>query len=118
MRREAVDATKTTAQINGKDFVVGEDFLPNSVAATLTGPFVFAGNGWVIKPKNLDSYKGVDVKDKVIVVVGSGFPRGVARTDLAGQMGTDWSSPGVYAQQHGAKGSLRDSVRHLTSLHG
>ncbi|PYS23498.1 MAG: hypothetical protein DMF72_08845 [Acidobacteria bacterium] len=106
LRREAVDATKTTAQINGKDFVVGEDFLPNSVAATLTGPFVFAGNGWVIKSKNLDSYKGVDVKDKVMVVVGSGFPRGVTRADLAGQMGTDWSSPGVYAQQHGAKGVL------------
>jgi len=106
LRREAIDATKTTAQINGKDFVVGEDFLPNSVTTTLTGPFVFAGNGWVIKSKNLDSYKGVDVKDKVIVVVGNGFPRGVARADLAGVMGTDWSSPAVYAQQHGAKGVL------------
>jgi len=106
LRREAIDAPRTTAQINGKDFPVGEDFLPNSVAATLTGPFVFAGNGWVIKSKNLDSYKGIDVKDKVIVVVGNGFPRGITRNDLAGQMGTDWSSPGVYAQRHGAKGVL------------
>ena len=106
LRREALDATKTTAQINGKDFTVGEDFLPNAVSATLAGPFVFAGNGWVIKSKNLDSYKGIEVKDKVIVVVGNGFPRGVTRTDLAGRMGEEWSSPGVYAQQHGAKGVL------------
>src|SRR5205814_9816779 len=27
LRREALDATKSTAQINGKEFVVGEDFL-------------------------------------------------------------------------------------------
>ena len=106
LRREALDTANTTAQINGIDFTVGEDFLPNSVTATLTGPFVFAGNGWVIKSKNLDSYKGIEVKDKVIVVVGQGFPRGVARTDLAGRMGEDWSSPAVYAQQHGAKGVL------------
>ncbi len=106
LRREALDVTKTSAQINGKDFAVGEDFLPSAVAATLTGPLVFAGNGWVIKSKNLDSYKGVEVKDKIIVVVGQGFPGGVARTDLAGTMGTDWSSPAVYAQQHGAKGVL------------
>jgi len=59
-----------------------------------------------VKAKNLDSYQGVDVKDKIIVVVGSGFPRGIARADIAGRMGTDWSSPTVYAQQHGAKGVL------------
>src|SRR3989441_748177 len=75
LRRDALDVTKTSAQVNGKDFAVGEDFLPSAVAATLTGPLVFAGNGWVIKSKNLDSYKGVDVKDKIIVVVGQGFPR-------------------------------------------
>src|SRR6266581_752287 len=29
LRREALDVTKTSAQINGKDFAVGEDFLPS-----------------------------------------------------------------------------------------
>lgn len=106
LRREALDQTKTSASINGKDFVVGEDFLPNAVPATLTGPLVYAGNGWVLKAKNWNPYQGIDVKDKVIVVVGSGFPRGVTRSDLAGQMGEDWSSPTIYAQQHGAKGVL------------
>ena len=106
LRREALDTARTTAQINGKDFALGDDFLPNSVTTTLTGPFVFANSGWVLKAKNFDSYQGVDVKDKVIVVVGLGFPKGVTRADLAGRMGEDWSSPAVYAQQHGAKGVL------------
>src|SRR2546425_11892981 len=33
LRREALDVTKTSAQVNGKDFAVGEDFLPSAVAA-------------------------------------------------------------------------------------
>ena len=106
LRREALDPSKSSADINGQTFNFGEDFLPNAVAMTLTGPLVFAGNGWVIKSRNLDPYQGVDVKDKIIVVVGLGFPRGIARADLAGRQGVDWSSPTVYAQQHGAKGVL------------
>ncbi|MFN2579435.1 MAG: hypothetical protein ABR607_17340, partial [Pyrinomonadaceae bacterium] len=58
LRREARDATKTSASINGKDFVAGDDFLPNAVSATLSGPLVYAGNGWVLKAKNLNPYQG------------------------------------------------------------
>src|SRR5205085_11647585 len=79
LRREALDPTKTSASINGKDFFVGDDFLPNAVSATLSGPLVYAGNGWVLRSKNLNPYQGIDVKDKIIVVVGNGFPRGVTR---------------------------------------
>ena len=106
LRRDALDPSKSSADINGQKFNFGNDFLPNAVAVTLTGALVFAGNGWVIKSKNLDPYQGVDVKDKIIVVVGQGFPRGITRADLAGRQGVDWSSPTVYAQQHGAKGVL------------
>lgn len=108
LRREALDPSKSIAEINGQKFSIGEDFIPNAVGASLTGPLVFAGNGWVIKSKTWDPYQGVDVKDKIIVVVGSGqgFPRGVTRADLAGRQGEDWSSPTAYAQQHGAKGVL------------
>ncbi len=106
LRREALDAAHSSVEINGQKFNFGEDFLPNASGATLTGGLVYAGNGWVIKSKNLDPYQGVDVKDKIIVVYGQGFPRGIARADLAGRQGVDWSSPAVYAQQHGAKGVL------------
>jgi len=106
LRRDALDPSKSSAEINGQKFNFGDDFLPNPAAVTLTGPLVFAGNGWVIKSKNFDPYQGVDVKDKIIVVVGQGFPRGTTRPDLAGRQGVDWSSPTVYAQQHSAKGVL------------
>jgi Peptidase family M28 len=106
LRRDALDASKSSSEIDGQKFTLGDDFLPNAVTATLTGPLVFAGNGWVIKSRNLDPYQGVEVKDKIIVVVGQGFPRGTTRTDLAGRQGVEWSSPSVYAQQHGAKGVL------------
>ncbi len=102
-------AANSSAEINGRKFSLGEDFLPNAVQATIDGPLMFAGNGWVIKSKNLNPYEGIDVKDKIIVVMGQpfpGFPRGVTRADLAGRQGVDWSSPSNYAQQHGAKGVL------------
>src|SRR5215475_4708144 len=94
LRRDYIETTKSSAEINGQKFSIGEDFVPNVVGATLTGPLVFAGSGWVVKSKNLDPYQGIDVKDKVIVVTGSGqgFPRGITRADLSGRMGVDWSS--------------------------
>ena len=109
LRRDAIDGAKSSAEINGQKFSFGEDFVPNAVQATLEGPLVFAGNGWVIKSKNANPYEGIDVKDKIIVVMGQpfpGLPRGLTRADLAGRQGVDWSSPAIYAQQNGAKGVL------------
>ena len=109
LRRDAIDGTKSSAQIDGQKFSFGEGFLPSAVQATLQGPLVFAGYGWVIKSKNVNPYEGIDVKDKIIVVMGQpfpGLPRGVTRAELAGRQGVDWSSPANYAQQHGAKGVL------------
>src|SRR5215471_16025201 len=109
LKRDALDASKTTAELNGQKFTFAEDFLPNAVAATISGPLVYVGNGWVIKSKNANPYEGIDVKDKIMVVLGApfpGLPRGLTRTDLSGTQGVDWSSPAIYAQQHGAKGIL------------
>ena len=107
LRRDILDGAHSSAEINGQKFNYGEDFLPNAVGGTLTGPLVYVGHGWVVKSKNIDAYKGVDVKDKVIVIFGEGLPQGLTRADIpAGKMGEDWSSPALYAQQHGAKGVL------------
>ena len=106
LRRDQLDPAKSSAEINGQRFSLGDNFLPNAVAGTLTGPLVFAGSGWVVKSKNIDSYQGVDVKGKIVVIVGQGFPKGIARADLTGTMGVDWSNPTLYAQLHGAKGVL------------
>lgn len=109
LKRDTLDATRTTAEIDGQKFAFADDFLSNAVAATISGPVVYVGNGWVIKSKKLNPYEGIDVKDKIIVVLGApfpGFPRGITRADLSGTQGVDWSSPAIYAQQHGAKGVL------------
>lgn len=107
LRRDQLDLAHSSGEINGQKFAAGDDFLPNAVGATITGPLVYVGHGWVVKSKNIDAYKGIDVKDKIIVVFGEGLPEGVVRTDLpTDKMGEDWSSPALYAQQHGAKGIL------------
>src|SRR2546422_5866979 len=100
LRRDQLDGAHSSAEINGQKFNFGEDFLPNAVAATITSPLIYAGNGWVVKSKNMDAYQGVDVKDKIIVVSGQafpGFPRGITRADLAGRQGVDWMNPNFYA---------------------
>lgn len=107
LRRDQPDLAHSTMEINGQKFTAGEDFLPNAVGATVTGPLVYAGHGWVVKSKNIDAYKGIDVKDKIIVVFGEGLPEGMVRAEVpAAKAGEDWSSPALYAQQHGAKGVL------------
>ncbi|MDX6531090.1 MAG: hypothetical protein QOH41_3380 [Blastocatellia bacterium] len=106
LRRDQLDGAHSSAEINGQKFSFGDDFLPNAVGATLTGPLVYVGHGWVVKSKNVDAYQGLDVKNKIIVVFGEGLPQGVTRADLTGKMGEDWISPALYAQQHGAKGVI------------
>jgi len=106
LRRDIFDGAHSSAEINGQKFNFGEDFLPTAVGATITGPAVYVGHGWVIKSKNIDAYKGIDVKDKIVVVFGEGFPQGITRADLTGKMGEDWISPALYAQQHGARAVL------------
>jgi hypothetical protein len=106
LRRDFLDGAHSSAEINGQKFNYGEDFLPNAVGATLTGPLVYVGHGWVVKKKDIDAYKGIDVKDKIVVVFGEGLPQGVSRADLTGKSGEDYISPALYAQQHGARGIL------------
>lgn len=104
--RNQLDVAGSHAEINGQRFNFGNDFLPNAVSATISGPLVYAGHGWMIKSKNIDAYQGVDVKDKIVVVFGEGLPKGVSQGDLTGTRGEDWANPLLYAQRHGAKGVL------------
>src|SRR6266478_2760859 len=58
LRRDLLDGAHSSAEINGQKFNFGEDFLPNPVPATFTGPLVYVGHGWVVKSKNIDAYQG------------------------------------------------------------
>jgi Zn-dependent M28 family amino/carboxypeptidase len=107
MQRQKIDPANTRAEISGQGFSYGEDFLAPTIAGTVAGaPLVYVGHGWVVKAKNIDAYQGVDVKDKVMVLLG-GLPKGVTFADLqGGKEGVDWIDPETYAQTHGAKGII------------
>jgi hypothetical protein len=109
-----VDAAKTTASMNGRAYRYGTDFLAGAGGAgrgagALTpgmaaGPMVYVGHGYVVKAKNLDAYKGLDVTGKILIAQ-SGLPSGVSRQDVRGTS-SEWDSPVTYAAKHGAKGVI------------
>ena len=103
LKRHKIDAINTRLSLNNQPFIYGEDFLSNFNPANISaGNLVYVSHGWVLKSKNINPYQGIDVKDKIIVVVNS-LPKGVTFQDLKGNQGDDWFSPPLYAQTHGAK---------------
>lgn len=112
---EGVDPANNLLQIDGKDFALNADFFRLSGNGSANALMVYAGNGWFVKSKNIDAYKGVDVKGKIVVLSGTGFPNmntltgtpaGVVTADLAGTKGVDWADPITYAIQNGAAGII------------
>ncbi|CAN5658268.1 hypothetical protein BH24ACI2_BH24ACI2_05390 [soil metagenome] len=106
------DPQKTQLEIGGWKLTYGRDFFANSVKTTVTAsPLVFAGNGWLIKSKNLDALKNLDVKGKTVVIYSnSDYPEGVTREDLfSGKHGrsmVDWMDPLSYARHKEAAGLI------------
>jgi hypothetical protein len=103
LKRSKIDVPNTRLELNNQTFVYGEDFLANFNPANVSASnIVYASHGWVLKSKNINPYQGIDVKDKIVVVVNS-LPKGVTFNDLQGKAGEDWFSPPLYAQTNGAK---------------
>jgi len=105
LSRDLIDKNGTHAQLNDQPLALGEDYIPYTRPAEIAGaPLVFAGNGWFVKSKNIDSYRGVDAKGKIAIIFGSanGLPRGITTQDLAGKRGEDWMNASDYARQQGA----------------
>jgi Peptidase family M28 len=106
LRRSRLDPANTHAEINGRKFSLGEDFYASLNSGKASGQVVYVGHGWVIKSKNIDAYRGVDIKDKIVVFYGGGLPKGASLSDLKGSQGSDWDTPSEYAWKHGAKGAI------------
>lgn len=106
LSRTAIDKAETRAAFNNQPLAMGDDYIPIAHLADVSGPLVFAGSGWYIKSKNVDSYKGIDAKGKIAIVMSppDGFPRGTTRADLSGKRGEDWMSAAEYAAKQGALG--------------
>ncbi len=103
LKRSKIDAQNVRLELNGQPFVYGEDFFSSLTQANVPASnLVYVGHGWVIKSKNINAYQGIDVRDKIVVVVNS-LPKGITFNDLSGKPGDDWFSPQLYAQANGAK---------------
>lgn len=115
LKSDSIDPANNLLQVEGKQFSLNDDFFRMSGNGSANALMVYAGNGWVIKSKGIDAYKGVDVKGRIVVITGDGYPNpntitnrpaGVAQSDLTGTKGTDWSDPLTYARQNGAAGII------------
>jgi len=104
LSRDLVDKAETRVQLNDQILAFGIDYIPTARPAELAATqLVFAGNGWLIKSKNIDAYKGIDAKGKIAVIFGpsNGYPAGVKSSDLSGKRGEDWMNATEYAQKQG-----------------
>ena len=103
LKKDKIVTEGTEVQLAGRKFVSGTDFLAAPRAGTVTGAMVFAGDGWFVKSQNIDAYKDVDPKGKIVIVFGTGIPPGVTVADLMnGVRGEDWIDPAAYAEKKGA----------------
>ena len=103
LRRDRIDPALSRASLGNQHFNYGDDFLAQLQAGSVSGSLVYANHGWVVKAKNIDAYKGLDVKDKILITH-NGLPKGVTIQELVTtRPGEDWANAQIYAAQHGAK---------------
>ncbi len=108
LRRYRIDAAQTSLKLNDQGFNCGDDFLalPTKYAGTASGQLVYAGDGWMIKAKNINAYHGVDVKGKIVIATDAGMPPGASGADLIGKIGESWDSLSTYTRRNGAAGII------------
>jgi Zn-dependent M28 family amino/carboxypeptidase len=107
LRRDRADTGQTKVEYNGRPLTTGLDFLPVGGSGNVSGSLVFAGNGWFVKSKQIDAYKGVEPAGKIAVIFGTPNtrPRGISGSDL-GKQGQDSMNPIDYARQKGVVGLI------------
>lgn len=100
---DVVDKEQTKVSLNGQPLTLGEHYLPFSGTLDANAPMVFAGNGWFVKSKNIDGYRGIDARGKIAIIFGppAGLPRGITRQDLQGTRGVDYMNSFEYAEKQG-----------------
>lgn len=105
LRRDRADGGQTKVEYFGRTLTSGTDFLPAGGSGNVSGGLVFAGNGWLVKSKDIDAYKGIDPTGKIAVIFGSpnSLPRGIARAEL-GKQGEQYMNPSDYARSKGVVG--------------
>jgi peptidase M28-like protein/PDZ domain-containing protein/PA domain-containing protein len=104
-RFEVVENGKTTG------LKTGEDFIPFNFSSRgkLTGGVVFAGYGITAPEYNYDDYAGLNVKDKLVLILRHEPQEFEERSVFAGKAFTEHAqffSKAVNAKMHGARGVI------------
>jgi Zn-dependent M28 family amino/carboxypeptidase len=107
LKRDRVDGAQSRVELNGRVLNPGSDYLPVGGSGTISGQLVFAGNGWLVKKKEIDAYSGIDASGKIAVIFGTPNtpPRNVTRADF-GKQGEEYLNPTDYARKVGAVGII------------
>lgn len=107
LRRNRSDTGQTKVEYNGRTLTTGLDFLPAGGSGNVSGSLVFAGNGWFVKSKEIDAYKGIDPAGKIAVIFGTPNqrPHGISGADL-GKQGEDYMNASDYARSKGVLGLI------------
>jgi Peptidase family M28 len=101
-----LDPEMTIASVNGQSFKLGEDFVAELTPGQWSGRVVYVGHGYVIRSKDIDAYRGIDVKGKIMLAV-KRFPEGVPFEDIRGKKaGEDYHTPETYGRANGARGVI------------
>ena len=126
LTRESLNVEKIKLEIGGTQYKLGDDFFHLSGNGAPSGPLVFGGDGWMVKSKGIDSFAGVDVKGRIVVISSNGFsqgtltprPAGVTADDLKGEKGVDWADAITHAEKSGAAGVITIAPPQLQSNWG
>ncbi|HLV86594.1 MAG TPA: M28 family peptidase [Candidatus Sulfotelmatobacter sp.] len=109
------------------DLKINDDFVPFSFSSsgTATGPLVFAGYGITADEFHYDDYNGLDVKDKIVIVMRYEPARFAEKTGNHGlTTHSQLITKAINARNHGAKavivinGKLGDGEQDLLTRFG
>ncbi len=109
LSRDLIDKSETQVQFKDQTMALGDDYIPFARSADLAATqLVFAGNGWLVKSKGIDAYKGIDARGKIAVIFAppNAYPRSISSADLTGKRGEDWMNAAEYAQKQGVAGII------------
>ena len=100
---------KNELSIAGAALKINDDFVPIMISntAAFDGPLVFAGYGITAPELNYDDYAGIDVKDKIVVVLRHEPQENDAQSKFDGANYTrhaPFVNKAINARLHGAKG--------------
>lgn len=100
LSRDAVVPDKASLALSGTAYMYGDGWFARPHAGKADAGLVYVSHGWLNASKNIDPYKGLDVKGKIVVAQLSFFPPGGSFQDL--RRGTAWTRPAAAARERGA----------------